>query len=711
MNTRLSKMAEDSDLMRNEDDLCLEDAEDVVVENGFGEEPNFSDPEDYIDDITDDELVGDLLKNKPKETDGFESVIVVDGIPQVGQERQEKLEKVIHKIYSKFGKIITEHYPKDENLKTKGYVFLEYSCPAHALEAVKMTNGYKLDKQHTFSVNLLTDFDKYENVCDDLEPPTPQPYVDHGNLWYWLEDPDCYDQYSVIYEGGAMSAVFLNSHPEPTPLRTRERWTESILVWSPLGTYLATFHQRGLALWGGEDFRQIMKFQHSRIQFIDFSPKENYLVTFSPEPDNRDDQQEIIIWDVRTGLKKRAFHADHLNEPTVWPMFKWSPNDKYFARMTQETLSIYETPSFGLLDKKSLKVAGMRNFSWSPSDNIIAYWVAEDKDVPARVTLIEIPSRRELRAKNLFNVADCKMHWQKCGDYLCVKVDRYSKSKKEKSEWKYSGLYYNFEIFHMREKQIPVDSVEIKEYITAFAWEPVGSKFAVIHGETPHISVSFYGIKGGGISFLKKFERKQFNHLFWSPNGQFIVLAGLRTMNGSLEFVDTSDFTVMAQSDHFMATDVEWDPTGRYVSSGVSHWAHKVDNGYWLWTFQGKIIRRHPMDGFCQMLWRPRPLTLLSEEKIKEIKKNLKKYSAQFEIKDRMSLSKASKELVEKRKKVMEDFRSYRERKREEFIKLKTQRLELRDGVDTDELDSHLENLEEETVEFFVKEELKVIEE
>ena len=28
----------------------------------------------------------------------------------------------------------------------------------------------------------------------------------------------------------------------------------------------------------------------------------------------------------------------------------------------------------------------------------------------------------KLRVKNLFNVADCKMNWQKCGDYLCVKV-------------------------------------------------------------------------------------------------------------------------------------------------------------------------------------------------------------------------------------------------------------------------------------------------
>lgn len=46
----------------------------------------------------------------------------------------------------------------------------------------------------------------------------------------------------------------------------------------------------------------------------------------------------------------------------------------------------------------------------------------------------------------------------------------------------------------MREKQIPVDSVECKEPIQAFAWEPVGQKFAMIHGESPSINVSFYEV-------------------------------------------------------------------------------------------------------------------------------------------------------------------------------------------------------------------------
>ena len=99
----------------------------------------------------------------------------------------------------------------------------------------------------------------------------------------------------------------------------------------------------------------------------------------------------ISIWESRTGVKKRSFHADM---PHVWPIFKWSHNDKFFARMSKDgALQIYETPSFRLLDNKSVKVKGMRDFSWSPSENILSYWVAEDENVPARVVLMQLPSR------------------------------------------------------------------------------------------------------------------------------------------------------------------------------------------------------------------------------------------------------------------------------------------------------------------------------
>lgn len=36
-----------------------------------------------------------------------------------------------------------------------------------------------------------------------------------GNMRHWMEDPDCRDQYSVIYESGERTAIFNNDAKDP----------------------------------------------------------------------------------------------------------------------------------------------------------------------------------------------------------------------------------------------------------------------------------------------------------------------------------------------------------------------------------------------------------------------------------------------------------------------------------------------------------------
>jgi len=51
-------------------------------------------------------------------------------------------------------------------------------------------------------------------------------------------------------------------------------------------------------------------------------------------------------------------------------------------------------------------------------------------------------------------------------------VDRHTKTKKTS--------FTNLEIFHIREKNIPVEVVEVKDNVIAFAWEPEGERFATV---------------------------------------------------------------------------------------------------------------------------------------------------------------------------------------------------------------------------------------
>ncbi|XP_023007597.1 eukaryotic translation initiation factor 3 subunit B-like isoform X1 [Cucurbita maxima] len=651
--------------------------------------------------ISDDE---EVLQEESLEFDsGFGNIIVVGNLPVVPSEKFEKLEGVVRKIFGQIGVI------KDDGLwmpvdpttqKTLGYCFIEYGTPQEAELAKEKTDGYKLDRAHIFAVNMFEDFDRFMKVPDEWAPPESNPYTPGENLQQWLMDEKARDQ--LVIRSGSDTEVFWNDarHLKPEPVYKRPFWTESYVHWSPLGTYLATIHRQGAAVWGGAGtFNRLMRFAHPQVKLIDFSPGEKYLVTYSShEPSNPRDANRIVIniFDVRTGKVMRDFKGSPDDfaiggtggvAGVSWPVFRWGggKDDKYFSRMGKNVISVYETETFSLIDKKSLKVENVMDFCWSPTDPIIALFVPElgGGNQPARVSLVQIPSKEELRQKNLFSVSDCKMYWQSNGDYLAVKVDRYTKTKK--------SIYTGFELFRIKERDIPIEVLELEnknDKIIAFAWEPKGHRFAVIHGDNPRPDISFYSMRSthnsGRVSKLTTLKGKQANALFWSPSGRFIILAGLKGFNGQLEFYNVDELETMATAEHFMATDIEWDPTGRYVATAVTS-VHEMENGFNIWSFNGKLLYRVLKDHFFQFAWRPRPPSLLSAEKEEEIAKNLKKYSKKYEAEDQDVSMLLSEQDREKRRMLKEEWEKWVNEWKKLHEEEKQLRQKLRDGEASDE--------------------------
>lgn len=91
------------------------------------------------------------------------------------------------------------------------------------------------------------------------------------------------------------------------------------------------------------------------------------------------------------------------------------------------------------------------------------------------------------------------------------------------------------------------------------------------------------------------------NAIRWSPRGRHVVLATVGSSSKSeLEFWDldfNSDDThrketqvdwgsgiqLLGIADHYGVTDVEWDPSGRYLATSASAWTHTVR--FILFTF------------------------------------------------------------------------------------------------------------------------------
>lgn len=78
---------------------------------------------------------------------------------------------------------------------------------------------------------------------------------------------------------------------------------------------------------------------------IDFSPKEKFLVTASVkatakgEEVKEDDPKTVVIHEVATGKRKLEFSGVKSN---VWPLFRWSFDDAFFATVVKDRIQIYD---------------------------------------------------------------------------------------------------------------------------------------------------------------------------------------------------------------------------------------------------------------------------------------------------------------------------------------------------------------------------------
>jgi len=601
--------------------------DDSLAASGYSEE-QYDEIEAYLSDDNEE----DMIAASEKANDGgvranFQKVIVVDGIPLAPESKKAKLEGLLNKVFGQFGTIqenglaipfaLTRSMNKktgveeDRNMSC-GFAFVAFEKAESASKAVSLADGFKLDNKHTFRVCMYTDLDKYRNWADKYTEPEMPAFKPPLAFKSWLTDPDVRDQY-VIRQGNETKVMWnegmvVNTTEENQVAydgarqRAKGRsWCEMYVAWSPLGTYLATFHRQGIVLWGGPEFTEVSRYAARGVQHMIFSPRERYIVTWNGV-DNNKDKEALIIWDVSTGKKMRSFAVA---PGAQWPILTWSHDDKYFSRGTKDGICVFETPSMKMMEKKPIRASGMKDYRWSPGNNYISYWAPEVDQKPARVVLLDPVRRVEVRSKNLYNVSDVKLHWQEKGDFLCAQVLRHTKSKKT--------TFSNLEIFRMRDANFPNEIIEFKDKLIHFSFAPKGCRFGVIHGNNElRNKVSFYdlgAVKGGSkVKNMYTEDDKQANMIKWSPNGNSVILAGLSDISGKLEFWDVEERMSTNTTEHFMCNDIQWDPSGRIVATVVTQpmfeavaMRYTLENGFKLWTFQGMPIRDEPRNKFYQV--------------------------------------------------------------------------------------------------------------
>ena len=81
-----------------------------------------------------------------------------------------------------------------------------------------------------------------------------------------------------------------------------------------------------------------------------------------------------------------------------------------------------------------------------------------------------------------------------------------------------------------------------------------------------------------------------------------------------------------------------------------------MENGYHMYTFSGVLLSENPIEKFKQLLWRPRPPTLLSKDEQRNVRRNLREYSRDFDEEDRYAVDIANTAIVEERRRLLEEW-------------------------------------------------------
>lgn len=633
---------------------------------------------------------------EPVLNDDTSNIVVVDGIPICGADKYQKLCDKLRQIFDSFGKIIADGFyvpMQGEPKMTSGYCFVEYATPEEAKAAKLGGDLKKFDAKHTFRVNLLSDFDTIMKTPEKFEPPKKSDFESKAiTTQSWMLDDFGRDQFVVRY--GTETQIFwhdpIRKHSElGRELKyggEREKarskvWTERKVKWSPKGSYLLTYHQPGVVIWGGDQFELLARLKHQDVKHVEFSPSEKYAITCT-----ENNPEAIITWETRTGRKLRPFEKGAL--------FRWSHDDKYFARVGTDArlgavISVYETPSMVMLEKKSIPIPNVREFLWSPTQSIFSYYSLNDKQ-PCHITLMEIPSKAVIRDLSLYDVEKVRMLWQDQGDYMAALVAR-KKGKK---------LLHSVHVFRVKQKDVPVEIIELEESVTDIAWQPKGHLLVIMHGENTRQHISFYNMKGTGakIKLMRKVENRPVNSIFWSPAGNTVLLVGFGAPHhGTLEFVSLDSFEAVTAA-HHSCNHVEWDPTGRYVVTAVTQpledgmsYKHASESGYKTWTFQGNLLHTIPLSDTCfQVHWRPRP-AVLSRSDLENLRLQIKpKYWTRYEREDEDLRQYTMDEVQRARREIKLDWLAFRKRKQEEAAAEEESRRSLwagRDLQSTDEVE------------------------
>ncbi len=618
----------------------------------------------YIDE---EKLLGEPLATLDESVD---SIVFVDGLPVTVAAKAEVLTK---KVMVRIGMYVNEDkspyapiavdMPLTEAGKTQGFLAIECSTADAAKQLIEKVDGRNFLKDKCkMTVIPYADVIKHVNVPDEFDEEAARAdYPDYAPpmvLDDWLKDERC-RAHAVTLEGFQLGITSVDpvKAPETEIVSENHDHTESSVSWTRQGSFL--YNRQGdtiTQLVGNAPGETVLT--HPGLQGMQPSPQERHVITMSSgEMDAKTKVQQnphYGVWSVhgsRTTPLRRLPHRQKqpevdttrpskMGEPPAYipelcsTSIAISPTDKYVLYAFGTKVLIYETAR---MDRKkeplrTLQLPGLVAVEWSPVDDYLSIVQAAHGNSPAKISIVNVPKLcKQMGVRNLHNVESTRLTWHPQGTFLAATSVRTLKGRASTT---------SIDIFRVRQTRAGGVATEFVEYkpegVGSVAFEPHGVRMAVTVGsvtqpatenDRPRFvakTVDLYtltGVTEGALVRTGSLDIEG-HGLRWSPAGRILAAfpyEGPNEVNkGDIKFIDTNNNEIAASRNHPAFTDVEWDPTGRFMVV-ATRYSVCPNCDYYIYSHRGQMLHKVSGHQFHRFLWRPMPVAAITDADRKTI--------------------------------------------------------------------------------------------
>ncbi|PVU97987.1 hypothetical protein BB559_001827 [Furculomyces boomerangus] len=380
-----------------------------------------------------------------------------------------------------------------------------------------------------------------------------------------------------------------------------------VMKYSATGQHLAWASTENVTITSAENYQTLAVIPETKVVALEFSPKGTYLMTYERFVKTAEGQvhRNLKIYRSADGSFLGSFTQKNMSD---WHL-QWPQDESCCAQLLNGTINFYRpTENMGNSppDMK-LSLEGLKSFSISPGlSPAVAVFIPERKGAPAAVRMYSLGSFTHVLAnKSFYKAEKVEFIWHNLGTSLLVlthtEVDNTGKSYYGETNLYYMTTAGNFDCRVPLNKEGPIHDV---------AWNPVEKEFVVVYGFIPS-KASLFDSRANEVF---SFGIEPRNTVRFNPQGRVLAIAGFGNLSGRVDIWDYKNRKMIKSVDAHGSSLCSWSPCGRYLMTATLSPRLRVDNGFKIYHYSGKLVHSREINELYGVEWRPAPASLYPQK-------------------------------------------------------------------------------------------------